>query len=221
MLPFSANKGSQSRTGFEPVANGPTSPNEVNADAFAIRIEEIQRTLRENMSVAQADHERYAKQHQGPTPQYRVGDLVWLSTKNLFIKRPCRGLENRHAGPYPVKKIVSTHAIELDLPDDFRVHLVFHVNLLVPVASEPPHPGHHQPPPSPVEVDVEDKYEVTAIVDSRHFGHARKLQYRLQWIGYLELKDEAPELSKPREPDTSLNRSDPPYVAHHLWPRGG
>ena len=28
---------------------------------------------------------------------------------------------------------------------------------------------------------------MTAIVDSRYFGRAKKLQYRVQWTGYAEL----------------------------------
>ena len=127
------------------------------------------------MLIAQADHERHANQHRGPAPQYKVGDLVWLDTRNLFTKRPSRKLKNRHAGKYRVKRIISNHAVELDLPNDLHVHPVFHVNLLEPAATDDPHPGHVQPPGPPIEVDGETKYEVTAIVDSRLFGRNKKL----------------------------------------------
>ena len=141
------------------------------------------------MLLAQADHEKYANQHRGTAPQYRIGDLVWLDTQNLFTKRLCRKLENRRAGPYPVKRVVSNHAIELVLPDDIRVHLVFHVNLLEPAANaaDPPHAGHIQLSPPPIKVDEEAKWEVVAIVDSCYYGRAKKLQYRVQWVGYNEL----------------------------------
>ena len=105
--------------------------------------------------MAQADYEKYANRHRGTAPQYREGDLAWLDTRNLFTKRPCQKLENHRASPYPVKKIISTHAIELELPNDIRVHPVFHVNLLKPVATDPPHAGHIQPLPPPIEVDGE------------------------------------------------------------------
>ena len=166
--------------GFEPIIRPPTNANKLNADAFATRMEGIQDVLQNYMLLAQADYEKHANRHRGTAPQYREGDLVWLDTQNLFTKRPCRKLENRCAGPYPVKRIVSTHAIELTLPEDIRVHPVFHVNLLEPAATDPPHAGHIQPPPPPIEVDGEAEWEVTAIVDSRYFGRARKLQYRVQ-----------------------------------------
>ena len=94
---------------------------------------------------------------------------------------------NRRAGPYPVKKIVSIYAIEFVLPENICVHLLFHVNLLKSAATDPPHAGHIQPPSSPIKVDGEAKWEVTAIVNSRYFGGAKKLQYQVQWTGYAEL----------------------------------
>ena len=194
--PFFANKGFHPRMGFEPAEPPPSNIKEVNADAFATRMEEIQKILRDNMLIAQADHERHANQHRGPAPQYKVGDLVWLDTRNLFTKRPSRKLENRHAGKYRVKRIISNHAVELDLPNDLRVHPVFHVNLLEPAATDDPHPGHVQPPGPPIEVDGETEYEVTAIVDSRLFGRNKKLQYRVQWTGYSELNwEDAPNIT--------------------------
>ena len=86
----------------------------------------------------------------------------------------------------PSEKIVSTHAIELSFPEDIRVHPVFHINLLKPVATEP-HAGHIQPLLPPIEIDGEVEWEVNAIIDSRYTRQAKKLQYRLQWNGYSKL----------------------------------
>ena len=69
--------------------------------------------------------------------------------------------------------------MELVLPEDIRVHSVFHVNLLEPAATDP-HAGHIQPPLPPIEVNGEAEWEVTAIVNSRYFGRAKKLQYQVQ-----------------------------------------
>ena len=187
VTPFFANKDFHPCMGFEPTRPSiNANANKLNADAFATRMEDIQNILRGHMLLAQADHEKHANRHRGTAPQHREGDLVWLDTRNLFTKRPCRKLENRRAGPYPVKKVISTHAVELVLPEDIRVHPVFHVNLLEPAATDP-HAGHIQPPPPPVEVDGEIEWEVNAIVDSRYTGRAKKLQYRVQWTGYAEL----------------------------------
>ena len=154
VTPFFANKGFHPRMGFEPT-RPPTNTSELNAETFVAQMSEIQDILQSHMLLAQADYKKYANRHWGTAPQYKIGDLVWLDTRNLFTKKPCRKLENRRAGPYPVKKVVSTYAIELVLPEDIQVHPVFHVNLLEPVTTDPPHEGHIQPPPPPVEVDGE------------------------------------------------------------------
>ena len=181
VTPFFANKDFHPRMGFEPTRPPiNANANELNADAFATRMEDIQSMLQSHMLLAQADHKKHANRHRGTAPQYRESDLVWLDTRNLFTKRPCRKLENWRAGPYPVKRVVSTHAIKLVLSEDIWVHLVFNVNLLEPAATDPPHAGHIQPPPTPIEVDGEAEWKVNAIVDSRYTGRSKKLQYQVQ-----------------------------------------
>ena len=144
--------------GVEPTGTRPpVNINELNAKTFANQMEKIQGILRGHILLAQADYEEYANRHRGTAPQYRVSDLVWLDTQNLFTKRPCRKLKNRRAGPYPVRRVVNTHAIELTLPEDVRVYPVFHVNLFEPVAMDKPHLGHIQPPSPLIEVDGETK----------------------------------------------------------------
>ena len=183
VTPFFANKGFHPRMGIEPIDNRPRRPtnvNEANANDFASQMQEFQEVLQNQMLLAQANHKQYTNQRCGTAPSYKESNMVWLDTRNLVTKRPCQKLENRRAGPYKMKKIVSTHAIELELPEDIRIHPVFHVNLLEPTATDPPHPGHIQPPPLPIEIDGETEWEVEAIVDSQYFGRSKKLQYRVR-----------------------------------------
>ena len=177
MSPFFANKGFHLCMGFKPTEPPPSNIREVNTDTFAMQIEEIQKILRDNMLIAQVNHKRHANRHRGPAPQYKIRDLVLLDTKNLFIKWPSRKLENCHSGKYWVKKIISNQGVELDIPSDLHIHLVFHVNIFEPVSTDDPHLSHIQPPGLPIKVNGETKYEVTTIVDSRLFGKTRKLQY--------------------------------------------
>ena len=62
-----------------------------------------------------------------------------------------------------------------------KVHDVFHVRLLELAASDA-FLGQHIPPPPPVEVDGEEEWEVTEILDSRMFR--RRLQYLVKWTGF-------------------------------------
>ncbi len=62
--------------GFEPTETPPSNIKEVNVDAFATRMKEIQKILRDNKLIAQVNHKRHANQYCCPAPQYKVGDLV-------------------------------------------------------------------------------------------------------------------------------------------------
>ena len=118
------------------------------------------------MLIAQVDHECYANRHCDPASQYKIRDMVWLDTRNLFTKQPSRKLKNCHIGKYQVKKIISNHTVKLDLFNNLHAYPIFHVNLFEPAATDNPYLGHIQPLGLPIKVDGETKYEITAIVDS-------------------------------------------------------
>jgi len=74
---------------------------------------------------------RYTDRHRGEIEAYRVGDLVLLSTKDLkyqMVGRRTEKLMKRFIGPYKVKAIVSTNAIELELPSIVKIHPVVNVS---------------------------------------------------------------------------------------------
>ena len=63
--------------------------------------------------------------------KYKVGDLVMLSTKDLkyqMVKRRTEKLMERYIGPYKIKKIVLSNAVELELPSTVKIHLVVNVS---------------------------------------------------------------------------------------------
>ena len=61
---------------------------------------------------------------------YKVGDLVLLSTRNLKIKGIPSKLQKRFVGPFRVTETIGDHAYRLALPDEWKIHPVFHVSLL-------------------------------------------------------------------------------------------
>ena len=62
-----------------------------------------------------------------------------------------------------------------------KIHPVFHISLLEPVAQNPLR-GQTQPPPPPIIVDNEEEWEISEILDSRR--RYRRLQYLVKWTGY-------------------------------------
>ena len=63
--------------------------------------------------------------------EYRVGDLVLLSTKDLkyqMARRRTEKFTKCFVGPYKVKAIILSNAIELELPRMVKIHLVVNVS---------------------------------------------------------------------------------------------
>ena len=77
----------------------------------------------------------YANKRKGIAPKFEVGDLVYLSTKNLSMpKGRARKLIPKYIGPMKVARWhTESDTYTLDLPDQLkarRVHPTFHVGLL-------------------------------------------------------------------------------------------
>ena len=72
--------------------------------------------------------EYYNRKHRDV--RYAIGDLVLLSTQNLKIKGVPQKLQRKFCGPFRIDQVIGTQAYRIQIPDDWRIHLVFHVSLL-------------------------------------------------------------------------------------------
>ena len=70
---------------------------------------------------------KYANKKRSKVEEYWVGDWVLLSMKDLKYQIKERRLEKLtewFVGPYQVKGIISTNALELDLPSTIKIYPV-------------------------------------------------------------------------------------------------
>jgi len=159
--PFYANYGFNPHMGIEP-------QREVNVqvlDKFIEELKKIQGEAEAALCKACDDMKHFADQMCAHMPEYKPGDQVWLSTKNLNINQPSRKLTERKIGPYTITCIVSPNAVVLKLPPSFKIDTPINVSQLCPY-KPPIIPGQQIMPQSPVEVKGEEEYVVEEILDS-------------------------------------------------------
>ena len=119
------------------------------------------------MAAAQKSYQGPADARRSPAPDFKVGDQVYVKAKYFRSTRPSKKLSEKNLGPYPIIAQVGTLSFTICLPDSMcAVHPIFHVSQLEP-AMPNTIPNWSQPPPPPVEVDGEPKYEITKILDSK------------------------------------------------------
>ena len=109
--PFRANSRRDPRMGFKMRKKGKNK----GAEAFAQRIKEVQEEAQAVLRKSQEERKKYADRKRSETEEYRIGDWVLLSTKDLkfqLVRRRMEKLMEGFVGPYKVKKIVSTNMIE-------------------------------------------------------------------------------------------------------------
>ena len=74
---------------------------------------------------------KYIDRKREKVDKYKVGDLVMLSTKDLkyqMVGRRTEKLIERFVGPYKIKKIILSNAVELELPKPIKIHSVVNVS---------------------------------------------------------------------------------------------
>ncbi len=118
-----------------------------------------------------------------PTPTYLPGQKVWLSTRDIRLRLPCRKLSPRFVGPFTILEQVNPVTYKLQLPAQYKIHPTFHVSLLKPYfPSVSPEPGLVEEPPLPLIIDEGAIYRVHEILNSRRRGG--RLEYLVDWEGY-------------------------------------
>ena len=161
-LPFKANYGQDPRMGFKVRKKGRYK----GAEKFIIKMKEIQEEAEAALGKAQEKIKKYADKKRGEVNEYKVGDLVMLSTKDLkyqMISRRMEKLMERFVGPYKVKKIISANVVELELPSTIRIYPVVNVSRIHRYIEQVE--GQRKEQPAPVIIKGEERWEVKRILN--------------------------------------------------------
>jgi len=127
VLPFKANSRQDPKMGFEMRKKGKHE----GAEKFVERMKNVQEKAKVALQKAQKEMKWYVDRERGEVEEYRVGDLVLLSTKDLkyqMVRRRMDKFTEYFVEPYKVKAIISSNVIELDLPTTVKIHPVVNVS---------------------------------------------------------------------------------------------
>ena len=83
------------------------------------------------LGKAQEKMRKYVDRKRSDIEEYKVGDLVMLSTKDLkyqMVGRRTEKLTERFVGPYKIKKVVLSNVVKLELPTTIKIHPVVNVS---------------------------------------------------------------------------------------------
>ena len=81
----------------------------------------------------------------------------------MIVGKRTEKLMERSVGPYKVKKIVSLNAVELELPNTIKIHLVVNVSRIHKYVGQVE--GQKREQPAPVIIDGEEEWEVEEILN--------------------------------------------------------
>ena len=141
--------------------------NEV-CDKFVTKMKEIQEEAKAALGTVQEEMKKYADRKREDVDEYKVGDLVMLSTKDLkyqMVRRRTEKLTERFVGPYRIKKIVSSNAVELELPSTIKIHSVVNVSRIRRYVEQVK--GQRKEQPAPVVIEGEEEWEVERILNKQ------------------------------------------------------
>jgi len=135
-------------------------------EKFIAKMKEIQGEAKAALEKVQKEIRKYADRKREEVNEYKVGDLVMLSTKNLkyqMTRRRTEKLTERFVDPYKIKKIISMNVVELELLSTIKIHLVVNISRIHRYVGQVE--GQRREQPTPVIIEREEKWEVEKILN--------------------------------------------------------
>ena len=129
-------------------------------------MKEIQEKAKVALGKAQEEMKKYANRKRDEVDNYKVGDLVMLSTKDLkyqIVRKRTEKLMERFVKPYKIKKIMSLNAVKLELLSTVKIHLVVNISRICKYIEQVE--GQKKEQLAPVIIKEEEEWEVKRILN--------------------------------------------------------
>jgi hypothetical protein len=157
--------------------------------AFLKRLDSIITDVRLNLSIEKERQvQQYNKHRSTDDPAFAVGSYVMLNGEGITYsadKVRESKLIHRYLGPFKITDIISSVTRKLALPAKmFRIHPIFHIQLLKPyIAPQSFDPARNTVTRPPgVATLLGEEFEIKQILDKRTISG--KIEYLIWWLGY-------------------------------------
>jgi len=96
---------------------------------FVERLKKVQEEAGAALKKVQEEMKRHADKKRKETEDWKKGDKVMLSAKDLVFKeRLVKKLVERYVGLYEIEEVVSTNVVKLRLPSSMKIYPVVNVS---------------------------------------------------------------------------------------------
>jgi len=180
--PFMVNYGREMRMGGDIRRKGKVE----SAMEFVERMKKVYEEAEAALRKTQEEIKRYTDRRRKETEEWKKGDRVLLSTKDLVFKeRPSKKLMERYVGLYAIEEVVSSNAVKLKLPSSMRIHPVVNVSWIVRYKEQVK--GQKKEEGKLVEVEGVEEWEIEKILNKKKIKGVVK--YLIWWKEILEKEE--------------------------------
>ena len=159
--------------GYTPKVEWPSAPSQV--PSYTDRMEQIEEVRKAAKTSLEKAQKMMAIRNPGNKKfqPYQKNDQVWIEGTHLKTLYPSAKLAPKRYGPFKVLKQLSPAVYEIRIPRQWKVHNVFHANLITPYKETVIHGLNYSWPP-PDLVDGEEDFKVEQI--HRHETNGKRAQ---------------------------------------------
>jgi hypothetical protein len=109
---------------------------------------------------------------------FKFGDKIFLSAKNIRMRKFCKKLTNRYLDSFKISEKINNNVYKLELPNQYvRLNDFFYMNFLkfyVRKAGEEF--------PDPILIDKDDRFLINRLLNERI--SKEKIEYLIKWVEY-------------------------------------